>query len=91
MEFILDSADIKQIKELNHILSVTGVTTNPTIISNSGKEVKELILELDTILSEEQLIFVQVVKTDFEGIMEEAKWISSLRPKNNICQDSSDT
>ena len=82
MEFILDSADIKLIKELNHILSVTGVTTNPTIISNSGKEVKELILELDTILSEEQLIFVQVVKTDFEGIMEEAKWISSLRPIN---------
>ena len=37
MELILDSANIEQIKELNELLTVTGVTTNPTIITKSGK------------------------------------------------------
>ena len=33
MELILDSANIEQIKELNELLTVTGVTTNTTIIT----------------------------------------------------------
>lgn len=82
MELILDSSDVEKIKELNDLLSITGVTTNPTIITKSGKEVETLIKELCDILSEDQLLFVQVVRTDYEGIMEEAKKISSLREKN---------
>ena len=82
MELILDSSDVEKIKELNDLLSITGVTTNPTIITKSGKEVETLIKELCDILSEDQLLFVQVVRTDYEGIMEETKKISSLREKN---------
>lgn len=82
MELILDSSDVEKIKELNDLLSITGVTTNPTIITKSGKEVETLIKELCDILSEDQLLFIQVVRTDYEGIMEEAKKISSLREKN---------
>ncbi len=82
MELILDSSDVEKIKELNDLLSITGVTTNPTIITKSGKEVETLIKELCDILSEDQLLFVQVVRNDYEGIMEEAKKISSLREKN---------
>ena len=82
MELILDSSDVEKIKELNDLLSITGVTTNPTIITKSGKEDETLIKELCDILSEDQLLFVQVVRTDYEGIMEEAKKISSLREKN---------
>ena len=82
MELILDSSDVEKIKELNDLLSITGVTTNPTIITKSGKEVETLIKELCDILSEDQLLFVQVVRTDYEEIMEEAKKISSLREKN---------
>ncbi len=37
MEFILDSADIEHIQKLNDILSIHGVTTNPTIITRAGK------------------------------------------------------
>ena len=69
MELILDSSDVEKIKELNDLLSITGVTTNPTIITKSGKEVETLIKELCDILSEDQLLFIQVVRTDYEGIM----------------------
>lgn len=82
MELIIDSADIKQIKKLNEVLTISGVTTNPTIITKSGKDPEVVIRELTQVLNEDQSIFVQVVKTDYEGIMEEAKKIHAIRNKN---------
>ena len=38
MEFFIDSADIEAIRELCEFLPIDGVTTNPTIITKSGKE-----------------------------------------------------
>ena len=82
MELILDTADVQAIKELNELLTVTGVTTNPTIITKSGKDAEVAIQGIIDTISEDQLLFIQVVSTDFEGIMKEAKQISQLRPKN---------
>ena len=84
MEFILDSADIEHIQKLNDILSIHGVTTNPTIITRAGKKAEDVIGELCTVLNEDQLLFIQVVKTDYQGIIEEAREIAKLRPKNII-------
>lgn len=82
MELIIDSADVAQIKVLKELCTVAGVTTNPTILTKSGREATEVIQDLIGILDEDQKLFIQVVKTDYEGIMEEAKKISQLRPKN---------
>ena len=82
MELILDSSNIEQIKDLNELLTITGVTTNPTIITKSNREVMEVVKDLCEVLNEDQLLFIQTVQTDFEGIMEEAKAISKIRAKN---------
>lgn len=82
MELIIDSSNIEQIKELNDLLTITGVTTNPTILTKSGREAMDVVKELCEVLSEDQLLFIQTVQTSFEGIMEEAKMISSIRNKN---------
>lgn len=82
MELILDTADVQAIKELNELLTVKGVTTNPTIITKSGKEPEVVIKEIADYLDENQLLFIQVVATDYEGIMKEAKEISAIRAKN---------
>ena len=82
MELIIDSSNIEQIKELNDLLTITGVTTNPTIITKSGREAMDVVKDLCEVLSEDQLLFIQTVQTSFEGIMEEAKMISSIRNKN---------
>ena len=82
MELILDSSNIEQIKELNELLTITGVTTNPTILTKSGREAMDVIKDLCDVLSEDQLIFIQTVQTTYEGIMEEAKAISQIRKKN---------
>lgn len=82
MELIIDSSNIEQIKELNDLLTITGVTTNPTILTKSGGEAMDVVKDLCEVLSEDQLLFIQTVQTSFEGIMEEAKMISSIRNKN---------
>lgn len=82
MELIIDSSNIEQIKKLNDLLTITGVTTNPTILTKSGREAMDVVKDLCEVLSEDQLLFIQTVQTSFEGIMEEAKMISSIRNKN---------
>lgn len=82
MELIIDSSNIEQIKELDDLLTITGVTTNPTILTKSGREAMDVVKDLCEVLSEDQLLFIQTVQTSFEGIMEEAKMISSIRNKN---------
>ena len=82
MELIIDSSNIEQIKELNDLLTITGVTTNPTILTKSGREAMDVVKDLCEVLSEDQLLFIQTVQTSFEGIMEEAKMISSIRNSN---------
>ena len=82
MKFILDTADTKAIQRVNEILTLDGVTTNPTIITKSGKDASVVIKEILDILNEEQALFIQVVATECNAIVEEAKYIDSLRKKN---------
>ena len=82
MELILDTADVAAIKELNDLLTVTGVTTNPSIITKSKKPFDQVVKEIIDILSEDQKLFIQVLATTCDEIVEEAKYICSLRKKN---------
>lgn len=82
MEFILDTADLDAVKQLDELLTIEGVTTNPSIITKSGKTPEQVIKEFVEYLRPEQKFFVQVVSTDYEQMLEEARYICSLRPKN---------
>lgn len=82
MELILDTGNIKEIEDLYLHLPIDGVTTNPSIVSKEGKPLDQLIKEIDSIIGKDIAIHAQVLSTDYEGIIEEAKYINSLR--NNI-------
>ena len=82
MKFILDTADTAAIKRFNEILTIDGVTTNPSIITKSGKDFDVVVKEIIDILDIEQKLFIQAVSTTCEGIVEEAKYICNLREKN---------
>lgn len=86
MEFMLDTASLDDIKELDGLLTIAGVTTNPTIITKSGRAPEDVIPELVGYLRPEQKLFVQVVATDAEGIVEEARRICSLREENTYAK-----
>lgn len=46
MEFFVDTAEIDEIRELTQSGLVDGVTTNPSLILKSGREMKELMQEI---------------------------------------------
>ena len=46
MKFFVDTAEIDQIKELNDLGMVDGVTTNPSLIKKSGRDIIEVTKEL---------------------------------------------
>jgi transaldolase len=51
MKFFVDTADIDAIKELNDLGMVDGVTTNPSIIAKSGRNIIEVTKEICGIVS----------------------------------------
>ena len=54
MEFILDTADLEAVKQLDELLTIEGVTTNPSIITKSGKTPEQVIKEFVEYLRPEQ-------------------------------------
>ena len=82
MEFVLDTADIDEVKELDGLLTVAGVTTNPSIITKSGRKPEEVFAQLVDYLKPEQKLFAQTISTDYDGMLAEARHICGLRPKN---------
>ena len=79
MELILDTGNIEQIKDMNEYLVLDGITTNPSIVAREKKDFRELISEIDSVVGKDMPIHAQVISTDYEGIMEEARLINGLR------------
>ena len=46
MKFFVDTAEIDEIRELNALGLVDGVTTNPSLIKKSGRDFIETIREI---------------------------------------------
>ena len=46
MKFFVDTADVDAIKELNELGMVDGVTTNPSLILKSGRDILEVTKEI---------------------------------------------
>ncbi len=86
MEFILDTADLDAVKKLDELLTIAGVTTNPTIITKSGKSPEDVIRQFVDYLRPEQKFFVQVVSTEYQEMLDEARYICDLRSKNTYAK-----
>ena len=69
MKFFLDGSDIEKIKKFSDLGLIDGVTTNPSIILKSGKNMIEVISELASIVSGS--ISAEVSAIDSEKMVEE--------------------
>lgn len=81
MKFFVDTADVKEIRELNDLGLVDGVTTNPSLIAKSGRNILEVTKEICGIVKGP--VSAEVTATDFDGMMKEAAVLSKLA--DNIC------
>ncbi len=76
MKFFIDTANIEEIKKANDLGVLDGVTTNPTLVSNEGREFKELIKEICGIV--DGPVNAEVVSTNAEGMVNEARELAKL-------------
>jgi len=64
MKFFVDTADVAAIKELNDLNLVDGVTTNPSLILKSGRDILEVTKEICSIVSGPVSAEVVALKAD---------------------------
>ena len=76
MKFFLDGSDIGKIKKFSELGLIDGVTTNPSIILKSGKNMIEVISELASIVSGS--ISAEVSALDAEKMVEEGIKLSQI-------------
>ncbi len=76
MKLFIDTADVNEIKRLNDLGIIDGVTTNPSLVMKAGKNFKEVIAEICHIV--DGPVSAETVSTDFEGMMTEAKVLAKI-------------
>ena len=76
MKIFVDSADIKEIREAQKLGMVDGVTTNPTLISKTGRAFEEVVKEICEEVSGP--VSLEAVSLDTEGMLREAKKLSKI-------------
>lgn len=64
MRFFVDTADVEAIAELNDLGMVDGVTTNPSLILKSGRDILEVTKEICSIVSGPVSAEVVALKAD---------------------------
>jgi len=72
-ELMLDTADVRELENGMAAWPVSGVTTNPSILSKQGAiDLGAHIDKIKALCGSERTLHVQVVSTDTEGIIREA-------------------
>jgi transaldolase len=72
----LDTADIKEITDLNKTGMVDGITTNPSLIAKSGRNIIQTIEEICGIVSGP--VSAEVTATDYDGMMREGARLAEI-------------
>ena len=78
MKFFLDSADVIEIRRTADLGLLDGITTNPTLLSKTGKNTETLLREIASIC--QGPVSCEVLATDVDGMKREAREIHSWAP-----------
>lgn len=76
MKFFVDTAEIDEIKELNDTGMVDGVTTNPSLIMKSGRDIIEVTKEICSIV--DGPVSAEVVATEADAMIAEGRKLAKL-------------
>src|SRR3954453_13700052 len=76
MKFFVDTAEIKEIKELAATGLLDGVTTNPSLVAKSGRDFKEVIAEICKAV--EGPVSAEVTALEADAMVEEGKKLAKI-------------
>ncbi|WAM34817.1 fructose-6-phosphate aldolase [Caldicellulosiruptor morganii] len=76
MKLFIDTANINEIKEAYSWGIICGVTTNPSLIAKEGRDFKEVVNEICSIV--DGPISAEVISLKAEGMIEEARDLAKI-------------
>ncbi|MDP4145014.1 MAG: fructose-6-phosphate aldolase [Bacillota bacterium] len=76
MIYLLDTANLEQIKKAFEFYPMSGVTTNPTIISKENRNFLDILKEIREVIGEDKMLHVQALGATAEEIVKEAEYLS---------------
>jgi len=76
MKFFVDTADVDAIRELNDLGMVDGVTTNPSLIMKSGRDIKEVTKEICDMVAGP--VSAETVALDADGMIAEGRELAKI-------------
>ena len=76
MDIFIDSADVDEIAALVETGLVDGVTTNPSLIAKSGRDIKQTMREICSLTPGS--VSAEVTAVDFTGMMNESKTLLEI-------------
>ena len=76
MRFFVDTADVRAIQELNALGLVDGVTTNPSLISKTGNDIKSTIASICEMVNGP--VSAEVLSTDQETMLKEGRSLAKI-------------
>lgn len=82
MKIYIDSANIEDIKRITGKYPVSGVTTNPTLLSRERKSPMEQLKKIRSILPKEMELHAQVISVKAEDMVEEALYMQEVLGKD---------
>lgn len=80
MKFFIDTANVEDIKRANDMGVICGVTTNPSLIAKEGRDFKEVIKEITSIVDGPISGEVKATTVDAEGMIRESREIAAIHP-----------
>jgi len=84
MKLLIDSANLKDIAKMIEYYPISGVTTNPTILSRENKDPWESLLAIRTLITNELSLHAQVVSQQCDQMIKEAVYINEKLGKNTF-------
>ena len=76
MKFFVDTADVKDIRDLAESGLIDGVTTNPSLVAKSGGDFKAIIKEICTLV--DGPVSAEVIATSAAEMIEQGKTLAKI-------------
>lgn len=83
MKFFIDTANVDEIRKANDLGVICGVTTNPSLIAKEGRDFKDAIKEITSIVDGPISGEVKATTKDAEGMIKEGREIAKIH-KNMV-------
>ena len=82
MKFFVDTADTQDIKALAKAGLIDGVTTNPTLIKKSGRDFRDVLLEICALI--DGPVSAEVTSLAADGMIKEGRTLAKLAPNVTV-------